>query len=681
MAAAVGATILTAVGVADFAIIGTIGTVGSVTASQAIGTAAILAATVGIQYAITPKADAPTPSDGVQNLKQPIQSRRGIYGRCRVGGGYMFYESFGGNAGDILAVASGKISQFRTWYLHDKPVTVTLLAPTAVLVTPNPLTEVSFGHDRVRIDWRYGLDTETYFDYLAVVFPAGLWTADHRGDGIAAVSVVARQWTEEGHYAVFPFGELKTSVEVDGYALWDIRDTDQDPDDQATWVDYAAWSAVTTYAVGNRVMRNGVLYISQISSNLNNDPDIRHAAWVSVWSNPVLQIIDYLTNTVPQRTGMRLDRAALVLPVIEHLRTQANLCDEIVERGDGSHEPRYRSDGFFTFDTDPEQVVGSILATCDGWMCEDFDGTLALQVGVYSDPTKGLQKRHILDFSIDAGVGDEEEVNEIPFSFTSWENGYNEVPGDPWRDETAITLSGKVRSQPLALNWVQSHAQGRRLAKRAMARLNSSRRGEVTCTLYGLYLLGQRWIGIDDDRMGLNNAVAEVQSAEVDLRAGRVTFKWQLVDGETVDEWDAEEEEGDGIPDPDILVPEAQYVPENIAGVVGGSPPFRIDLTWDYPDRDDYRYRVRYRLADLDGSPGPWTEVQFSEPTIIADRVFATIYPTTDDIYEVQVASVGAAGSVSEWAPDFPLVISTVMPSLDYSRPQNSAKWLFLNTF
>jgi hypothetical protein len=281
----------------------------------------------------------------------------------------------------------------------------------------------------------------------------------------------------------------------------------------------------------------------------NTQSRTNEATW-KISYNPVIQLIDYLTR---EDGGLGLDYAMVIEPVLDQWITEANLCDELVLKADGSYEPRYRCSMWFQFDCKPEDVINGILSTCDGWMSENGDGTLSLTVGYYREPAVTLTEKHILAFGVSYGQPDEQAVNQLDITFTDPAQNYATVQTENWRDEDAISLTGVVRSQPLDLTWVQSNSQARRLASRAIQRLNPAMSGSFTTTLYGLAAVGKRWVALKYPFVsGLQDCVVEIQSAEIDLMAGRVTFNFNRI-GDDIEAYDPETDEGE----PPVIPPDA----------------------------------------------------------------------------------------------------------------------------
>ncbi len=83
---------------------------------------------------------------------------------------------------------------------------------------------------------RLGATPETaYSDIVDILGASGLWTSSHRGDGQASLGMIAVNPQAKYFQSTYPFGPPRPSVEIDGAAVWDFRDPDQDPDDPSTW--------------------------------------------------------------------------------------------------------------------------------------------------------------------------------------------------------------------------------------------------------------------------------------------------------------------------------------------------------------------------------------------------------------------------------------------------------------
>ncbi|WP_257164693.1 hypothetical protein [Bradyrhizobium sp. SRS-191] len=598
MAETIGFLILNAIGVTEIA-----GFAVTAATASIVGTAAILATTVGLQYLLgQPSArDLPKASNGHQPLRQPIPPHIYAYGRVRLAGYYALFEVRDGAAYTIQLLHKGQICRFIQFYYHDD--LVNLLPDSSVTGAPgagdlrysaggNP---ASGGSPPTVLEYRLGLPTERAYDRPVQAMP-DLWTYAHRGDGIASLFMSAGPVKADHFSTVYPQGLPQTSAVADWLPVWDPRAPGQDPDNIATL---------------------GPCY------------------------NPVLQAIDFVTNAAH---GLGFDRAVCITPVLDRLMIEASICDEQVARRDGTTEPRYQASGSWNSQTEPAAVLDGIMAACDGWYSFNGDGTLSIKVGKYREPAVTLPQRHILAFSIDNGIEDESSVNTLEWSFTDPDNKYKSSPGLAWRDETAIFESGRTRSQTIDLTWVQSHSQGRRLMKRKIAQINPRRKGTVTTTLYGILALGERWVRIQDDRHpDLADIVVQLGKAVIDISSARLTFEWTTVNTNEIDAWDPATEEGmqptTGDDNPGDTLP----VPQHLAGTAAGGT---ITLTFDDPARADLTYVTRYRIG-----VAAW--VQTSSGSVSSNGTTVTLVIagfSTGQTYELEVASQRSLGVTSDWS-------------------------------
>lgn len=650
----VGATIFAVLGITDV-ILPIIGS-----AATLVGQIVLTAVFVGLAIALRPTP--PKPADGLQATRVDIPGMIYGFGRARVGGNYALHESKGPSSIDVIALLAGRVRGFVAFYLHNDRV---LLSDTSSDPT-DPGKEVQNALDatdgryvdHVHIDWRYGNVPETAYAYPVAQLPS-VWSANHRGDATASLFLLCEGASAESFPEVYPRGLPVPSVVLDMPLVWDPRDEDQDPDDPETWGDYPAWDQYTSFAAGDRVTftpdedGDGAVYYSRINANVGNQPDGAPAQWCRVDSNPVLILIFLITDA---RVGYGLSRARLITPVLSNLIAQANICDELVQLKSLDYEPRYTCNCFFTLNTEPEKVLGNVLATCDGWMTEDGDGSLSLTVGKYEAPPEiVLDGAVITKFAPRFGDYDENAVNDLDFRFTSIPMKYKEAPGQSFRDEADIAVRGYRRGQTVDLTWVQSHPQGRRLTKRALAKINAPVRGLMETTLYGLAVLGRRWVRVSDpDIDGCQDMVVEITKCRREITKGKITWEWVKINPNEIDAWDADEEEGTPPTNP-------ADAPEDALPVIEG---LRIDLagedatgrtaivSFEDPNRSDLTYRIRFRDATDPGDPGPWSpDLELNEPTSDGARVSTqTTALPLGTVFIFQVAAVGSRGTKGEWS-------------------------------
>lgn len=479
--AIVGSASVTGIGTAAFTIeVGAL-TISAATTATIVGSVAITAAAIGLQYALN-NPNVPKPENGAQPLKQSIAPRVRGYWINRLSGTYMLFIAAGGDSQDVLAFHSGRIEEALQLYLHDNAVST-----SSGLAHGNYTTVVSpFGiaFQNVSLQVFYGTDTQNSSD-IAVnsSTTSGIWTTDYAGKGIACICLLCGHASDPSEFTkIYPQGLPLPSVVAKCSPIWDPRDVTQSASDPSTW---------------------------------------------KASPNPVLQLIDYLTEP---DGGMGEDCDIILPPdALAQWMAEADLCDATV-----GGRARYQSAGFYQFDNSPESVINKILATCDGWFAESGDGSLVLTIGYYREPTDPpLTADHILGFTVKKGQADEETINQLDVTYTSPDAGYvTEQVESSVRDESAISASGVVRAKPLDLSWVQNYDQALTLGNRALLRVNPAISGTFVTTLYGMRYLGKRWIKVQFPTVaGLEDCVVEIQDkGEVDLLGGKVTLNWNLVD-------------------------------------------------------------------------------------------------------------------------------------------------------
>jgi hypothetical protein len=509
MAETIGALILTSVasagvaGPAGFALTST--TIAGVGLSGIVGSAALIGVSIGLQYALG-QPNLPKAQDGSQALKQAIPPRIRGYGICRLAGFYMLFEANGpppAGSYDVLALHAGRVDKFVGFYLSDDPVvTLSDISQGGQALVTSSFSDGRYG-SYIKLETALGTMSQSasamlYTDPIISAY----WTSAHRGAGIAWAAMVCGGPSDPQVYSrIFPRGHPELSVLTQCSLIWDPRDGTQSPTSEATW---------------------------------------------KFRRNPVIELIDYLKQL---DGGMGFDLDTILPPAtLTQWMVEANLCDQAVLRANGSTEPRYQSDGWYKYTNNPEDVIGSILATCDGWMAEAGDGTLALTVGVYRAPTDPpLTGEHIVGFSFNYGQTNEQLVNVLDISFTDPNAKYVEVDLGQVRDEDSISEIGIERPKPLSLSWVQSFSQGSRLGFRAMQRLNPENTGTFITKLYGLRYLGKRWVRLQYPVAGFEDCVVEIQNAETDLLGGRIVWTFNVVDTDKIEAYDPNVDE---LPEP-----------------------------------------------------------------------------------------------------------------------------------
>jgi len=527
-------------------------------AFTAIYVTAYATAYIGLTAAVTMGISALAASQlpDPENLKVTRKQSRPLRyhllgGASRFSGAYLHREAAGARLGVVLALAEGRLHDISRIYLNDDIATLGGSGATSRSGWVQEGENGRYGGgDLVRIETRLGEPTETHYGFLTADFGAS-WPTTARGDGIATLMMWCQHRSREAQTKLYPNGEPMPSV-VGRAACYD-------------------WRQDSTVEGGS-------------GSQRRDTP--------STWgpsANPVVWTVFIEWH----RLGRNWDRC--IAPVLADLTVEADYCDELVDRVGGT-EPRYACAGGYPSNTEPDVVRAALMATMDGWLSTDGKGRLVIKAGRYVEPSFTLPADHIEGYSWRAFQRDEESVNELLVSYVDPDQDYSLVEADAWRDEAAIEAMGQIRSESLQLNWVSSHSQARRLAKRKMTRLNPLRRGQVRAGIYGLNGLGHRYIRIRNPALpSMADAVVEVLNVEVDFAASQVVFDVILAD-EAIDDWTPAEEEGPApgeIPLPD---PGPVWVtrPEDFTATDADPD---VSLTWTNPATIDHKYVGIYRAT------------------------------------------------------------------------------------
>lgn len=599
----------------------------------AIYTISYAAITLGLTVAASAllAPDIPNVEGGKIPRRSPVAPRLVGFGRARIAGSTLFYESRLHVAYQVQALHYGKIDNIVQWYLNDDRVSLQAIngypEPQAWYVIP--LADNSYGGGPLsglnQIQYRLGLRTETPYLNIIEDFPT-LWSSNHRGDRIATAYLRSRAGSQEHQQEYYPNGLPILSVVADLSRVWDWRLSGQDPDDADTW----EWSA-----------------------------------------NPIVCLAAYLTNHIGETdlgVGMGFDFDEKIRPNLDYWTDAANWCDELIAQKDGSFAPRYAVGFFFYTVTDPAEVIKTLLESCDGWMSPDGRGAIMIFPGHYTGPTATLTRNNIVGYQVQRYVEDEQAANKLIVSFTDPNFDYTMVETDPWIDQDDIDARGEFTA-PAAFSQVQNNSQARRLAKRMMSRLLAAR-GTISTNLSGLKILGSRYVRIILPQMSyLEDRIVEITGVEYDLPNMRVTFQWIAADP-NIDEWNPATEEGNGpatesrpalepLAAADIL-----YISVFASTATPDSDGVRIRIAAGGPGREDIMWFARWRVqGDVS-----WAESQFSDLDPDEDVILETSFVPMNETIEVEVSYTTGSGTLAPWSATATVVTSedAIVPSAPF---------------
>jgi len=356
-----------------------------------------------IQSAITPRTEAPKPEDGKYNLKQSVPPLTYVLGRVKKAGDYAFLEETAGVAYHIMVDAAHEIQGYVQHYLHDEAVT---LDGSGTVVSPDHF------EGKVGIGFRYGWANSSAYPGVVAAFP-GIWTNDHRGDGLASVLMVVQSVASEDMQRIYPQGMPQRSSILDGNNhLVDPRTGLAGFSTNMALFRY--WHL--THPVGGKLVRDDM-----------HDPDWSHAA---------------------------------------------DVCDQNVTNRSGGVEKRYRGGLWFRANNDPVQIGRLMDQAGELVIYERPDGKVGVHAGEFVSPDIRLAATDVIHITYDFNRRRAANVLAVRGRYTDPAKGYNTADAAiygipyPTDDERTKTVENQA---------VQSHNHMARLQKLAYIRANAPR--------------------------------------------------------------------------------------------------------------------------------------------------------------------------------------------------------------
>jgi hypothetical protein len=355
------------------------------------------------------KPAVPKPEDGSYNLKQNVPSLPYVLGRVKKGGDYTFLEEFNAAAYHVIVQAAHPIKGYVQHYLHDEKVT---LDGTGFVSVPTRF--VKGANKFVKIVSRRGLPAETHYAEIAAAFPS-VWTVNHRGDGLASVSMFCASGDQRDFLTIFPNQMPQLSSVIDGHsAIYDPRSL--------------AYDFTTNIAL------------------------------FRLW---------HLTHPV----GGRMSLDDMYLP---DWIAAANVCDENVTNRSGSVEKRYQGGFWFRANNDPTEVGRMMDQAGELVVFERPDGKIGVHPGRFVEPDIRLTRDDILSIQFDANTRDASTVLAMRGRFVDTAADFvtsdAAIYGNPYQDD-----DDTERTKTLENSLIQSHNHVQRLQKITYIRANAKR--------------------------------------------------------------------------------------------------------------------------------------------------------------------------------------------------------------
>lgn len=554
----------------------------------------------------------PKPDTTETSIKTSRPPRVSAYGRSRLYGAYVLYETAeNGTAVDVYAVHDGEMDGLETRYLADEVVTL-----TGAFV--NEGTDERYKDSAVGYYNTTGATPGTAISAITSLLP-GIWTSNHRGDGVVLLALTAKAVKAKKFQDTYPQSGVPTPSIV---ARWQKCP----PLTGSPWVE-SGWSWTENpvrHLLHYKMVREGPKS-SLPKSNAGYAADIqaKRQAWF----------------------------ALRVAPTLSMWQAAAAVCDASRSLKAGGSEARYRSCVAHKHTDEHKGPVGAILATFDGWLATRSDGAYALYAGQYTTPTVSITPAEILSYTWEGGGADDDEaVNEVLTTYVSADHDYNAVDADPWRNESDISARGQVLSATIDLQ-IPSHAQARYLAKRYAIRKAAIDRGTVTTNIAGRIARGQRYINLLLQEAGATfyNGPVEITALTRNIRGG-VTFSWVAADP-NIDAWNPATEEGTAPAVGDRIISTGLTLPTiSSMTTLAGTDGTRLQIVGGAAvlPRDDISWFARWRVAGAT-EWGPEEEYPDTDSSLATVTLRTNFVPADEEI-EAQIQYQVGDGRFSGWS-------------------------------
>ena len=359
--------------------------------------------------------------------------------------------------------------------------------------------------------------------------------------------------------------------------------------------------------------------------------------------NTALCLATYLAN---ERWGLGVDWDDIF---DDALIEAANVCDETVDKADGSTEPRYTCNGLFTQDEQPRDIVENLAGAMAGEAI-NVAGQWTIHAGAYREPDVTITDDDFRGgLKLQTRVSRRENFNTVQGTFISPENDWEPADFPEYSSDFYREQDGRRISHDIELPFTISSSMAQRIAKIELERARREQTLEAPVMLSGLLAQAGDIIAVDRPRWGFEQKPFEVR--EFAFADSEEAMGVDLVLRETsplVYDWDATEEEiieaappttlpgSRDVPQPNVpSVSEELYVTRRSAGVR-----VLVELDWG---GSETAFVDRFQVEQQD-EDGPWRRLAPAETTQTQVR---DLQP---GIYRWRVRAINRLGVPSPWA-------------------------------
>lgn len=228
--------------------------------------------------------------------------------------------------------------------------------------------------------------------------------------------------------------------------------------------------------------------------------------------NAALAILDFYRN-VMKIPDSKLD--------LESFKVAANVCDELVQIGDGKTEKRYTVSGAFDLSEAPAKVLEGLHDACAGSPTYTA-GKHGILAGAYMGPaTFEIHEDQIIgDVRITPETAQSERTNKITGKFVDPTIHYGESDFPPIIIPEYIAEDGREIVEDIKYRFVTSHFQAQRLAQIHLNRKRIGRTLTLPMNMTGFSYRPGTYVKLFIKQLGINGAEFRVMKFGFGLKKG-----------------------------------------------------------------------------------------------------------------------------------------------------------------
>lgn len=687
--------------------VGAAGSVGAVTFFGLSGVGAVFAigaATTAVS-ALSTVLSKPKFSGGAQSfsvkatnrtlqIKQPIVSRKMLYGETRIGSTLIFAGSTENNKylHMVLHLAAHEVEAIDEIWVNED------IIPNDYLDENGNVTQGKYaGYMRIKKH----LGTADQVADTDLVSEVAEWTSAHRGRGHAYIYVRL-----EGNRDVFQSGNPDFSAVVRGKKVIDTRDAGASPEEPAKWTPNGALMShdyltdepygveVSADKVDSSLTNSAANSCEEIVDTQNQDytvADVDDSTDILTLSGEMLMLqrgdrVETVTNgTLP--SGLSAATPYYVIPYQFAGTPRIKLADSLEDAIDSvavdlgstgsggleirkTGEPRYFGGGILDTADTLGQNVRDVLSSMGGTLVH-VGFTWSLYAAVYRSPTISFNEDHFRAVpQIDTRVTQSKRYNAVKGVYVAPFNGWQPADYPSYVGSAYVTADNKTKPkyEDIDLPFQQRPHGAQRIAKIALEKTRREIRIMCPMMMHGIQVQAASTCYLNFDYIGWENKVFEVNSHRlaVDQDQGVPTLGTDLQLEETdaaVYNWSSSEEGGvtpaarTNLPDAfTVTVPVGVSLDSLPVETQDGDKTYKILMSWQEHEnslvRNNGRFQIRSRLVG--------DTVWKSFPLVDGDATQTELFQATIGVeYEIAIRALNSLRRPSPWVTISPFVVGT----------------------